>query len=86
VKGEDQLISAVMRLRGAAPDAWDDFVKVMRMLSAIKAAELVKAPPDAIHQMQGQARAFDEMVGMFMEAPQKAHRAEELRRARAATS
>lgn len=82
MRGEDELIPAVLRLRGAAPQAWDDFVLVMRKMSAIKAAELVRAPPDAIHQMQGQARAFEEIVAMLIEAPIKAERAEEIRRGR----
>lgn len=85
MRGEDELIPAVMRLRGAAPQAWDEFVMVMRKLSAIKAAELVRAPTETIHQVQGQARAFEDIVTMFMEAPKKAERAEEINRGRAAS-
>jgi len=80
VRGEEHLIDAVMRLRGAAPQAWEDFVKAMRTLSAIKASELVRAPTESIHQMQGQARAFADIVDMLVDAPKKAAKAEEMKR------
>jgi adenine-specific DNA methylase len=79
MRGEEELIPAVMRLRAAAPQAWEEFVLVIRRLAAIKAAELVRAPTETIHQMQGQARAFEDIAQMLVEAPRKAQRGEELR-------
>lgn len=85
MRGEEELIDVVMRLRGAAPQAWDDFVRTMGSLSATKAAELVKAPAESVQQMQGQARAFVDIVEMLTDAPRKAEKAEEIRRGRTAT-
>ena len=82
MKGEEELIDAAMRLRANAPQAWDDFVEVMGRLSTIKAAELVKAPAESVQQMQGQARAFADIVEMLTDAPRKAAKAEEIRRGR----
>ena len=84
MRGEEALIDAVMRMRAAAPQSWDEFVGVMGQLSAIKAAELVKAPAE-VQQMQGQARAFADIVEMLTDAPKKAAKAEEIRRGRTAT-
>jgi len=75
VTGEGELIEVVMRLRGAAPDAWEQFILVMRKLAAIKATELVRANHESIYQMQGQARAFEDIVSMLITAPQKAAKA-----------
>jgi hypothetical protein len=86
VTGENELIDAVMRLRGAAPDAWEHFVLTMRRLAAIKAAELVRANYESVYQMQGQARAYEEIASMLVEAPRKAAKAEELRNGRATSS
>jgi len=83
VRGEEELIPVLMRLRGAAPQAWDEFVMAMRRMAAIKAAELVRAPTETVHQVQGQARAWEDIVEMLINAPKKAERAEELRRGRA---
>jgi hypothetical protein len=85
MRGEEQLIPVVMRLRAAAPYAWDEFVKAMVMLAAVKAAELVKAPTETVHQVQGQARAFDDIANMLREAPMKAQKAEEQRHGKRAT-
>lgn len=85
MRGEEDLIRVVMRLRAASPQAWDDFVKVMGMLAAVKAAELVKAPTETVHQVQGQARAFDDIASMLREAPMKAQKAEEVRHGKRAT-
>ena len=83
MRGENEFIQAVMRLRASAPQAWDEFVACVRTLSAIKATELVRAPHETIYQMQGQARAWEEIATMILEAPKKAEKAEEIRRGRA---
>lgn len=80
MRGEGELIQAAMRLRANAPTVWDEFVMSVRTLAAVKAAELVRAPHEAIYQMQGQARAWEEIATMLMEAPKKAEQAEEKRR------
>jgi hypothetical protein len=85
MRGEEELISVVMRLRAAAPQAWDDFIDAMKGLYGVKAAELVRAPTESVHQMQGQARAFEDIVEMLTDAPKKAAKAEEIRRGRSAT-
>lgn len=86
MRGEEHLIPVVMRLRAAAPQAWDEFVKVMDLLATVKAAELVKAPTETVHQVQGQARAFDDIASMLREAPMKAQKAEEVRHGKRATN
>lgn len=82
MRGEEEFIQAAMRLRANAPQAWDEFVAVTRKLAAIKAAELVRAPHETIYQMQGQARAWEEIATMMVEAPTKALKAEEKKRGR----
>lgn len=86
MRGEEDLIPIVMRLRGSAPQAWDEFVGVIRRMAAIKATELVRSPTETIHQMQGQARAWEELAQILLDAPKRAVKAEEIRdgRARAA--
>lgn len=77
MKGEEELILAVMRLRGAAPGDWESFVAIMRKLAAIKASELVRATPDMLQTAQGFARAYEEIAMALVDAPAKFERAQQ---------
>lgn len=69
MKENMQFYDACCRLREAAPHAWNDFTNALRFLTASKAADLVKAPAETIFMVQGQARGYNELLQMMLNAP-----------------
>ena len=53
---ELRIIETGMRLREAAPVAWQEFTEALRLRSASLTGDLVRAPPDTFQNMQGKAR------------------------------
>jgi hypothetical protein len=62
-----KIIETGMRLREAAPVAWQEFVEALRMRSASLTGDLVRAPPDTFQQMQGKAREAVEFAQQLMD-------------------
>ena len=52
-----RLVVAAMRLRGSAPDDWEQFVTAMREYAAMITSDMVAAAPEQVMRAQGMAVA-----------------------------
>lgn len=69
MSGDEALIAAAMRLRAAAPQAWDEFLGALRVNAARAMQEMVGAPSDLVFKAQGRAMAHQELVARLLAAP-----------------
>jgi hypothetical protein len=67
--GDAHLAAAALRLRAAAPDAWEEFLMAVREYAAIAASEMVSCPPELLLRAQGMAIASHEIMKVLVNAP-----------------
>jgi hypothetical protein len=64
-----RLVYAAMRLRGEAPEAWDEMVAAVREYAAATTSEMVKCPVELLMRAQGMSLAANDLATTFMNAP-----------------
>jgi hypothetical protein len=64
-----RLVEAAMRLRGEAPESWDEFVLAMREYAAATTSEVVRCPPELLLRAQGMALCANDLAMTLLNAP-----------------
>jgi hypothetical protein len=65
-----RLIEAAVNLRAAAPNEWENFVRVMREYAASVATDVLRSAPDVLLRSQGYAIGVTELSSTLRNAPQ----------------
>jgi hypothetical protein len=72
-KPQDELALVAARLSRAAPNSWDDFVKVFAAYVQLRKDGCVQAPADKVLLAQGRAQQCMELHTLFTEGIKQAN-------------